>query len=164
MKFLADAMCGKLKTFLRIFGYDTVYADDLEDVFNISPVPDEKLAEYAIENNCIIITRDYPFYKKNRDRSIFLEGEGVYNYLNQLKVKLNLEYNFEMGKARCSICNAELKKIEDKNKILNDVKPQTLKYYQNFYQCTNPECKKVYWRGTHIEKIMKKLKMHQNLN
>ncbi|TFG30729.1 MAG: hypothetical protein EU532_00115 [Promethearchaeota archaeon] len=159
MKFLVDAMFGRLARFLRIFGYDTVYADDLEEFFGMVPVPDEKLAEYALENNRIIITRDYSFYKKNRDRSIFLEGEGVYNYLNQLKAKLNLEYNFEMGNARCSICNAELKKVEDKNNIMNDVKPQTLKYYQNFFQCTNPKCKKVYWKGTHIEKIMKKLKV-----
>ena len=83
IKFLTDAMYGRLTRFLRIFGYDTIYADDLEDHFKISPVPDEKLAEYALENNRIIITRDYEFHKKNRDRSIFLEGEGVYNYLHQ---------------------------------------------------------------------------------
>ena len=94
MKFLVDAMFGRLARFLRIFGYDTVYADDLEEIYGIIPVPDEKLAEFALEDNRIIITRDYTFYKKFRDRSIFLEGEGVYNYLNQLKVKLNLEYNF----------------------------------------------------------------------
>lgn len=159
IKFLTDAMYGKLTRFLRIFGYDTVYADDLEVVFGIVPVPDEKLAEYALETNRIIITRDYSFYKKNRDRSIFLEGEGVYNYLHQLKNKLNLEFNFNMGNARCSICNSELEKVADKNKIINDVKPQTFQYYKEFYQCINPKCKKVYWKGTHIEKIIKKLNM-----
>lgn len=158
MKFLADAMCGKLKTFLRIFGYDTVYADDLEEVFNISPVPDKMLAEYAIKNDRIIITRDYPFYKKFKDRSIYLEGEGVYNYLSQLKLKFNLEYDFNIKKARCSICNSILKKINDKNQIINEVKPQTLKQFENFYQCTNPKCKKVFWKGSHIEKIMSRLK------
>lgn len=157
MKFLVDAMFGKLTRFLRIFGYDTIYADDLEEFFNTSPVPDEKLADYALENKRIIITRDYSFYKKNRDRSIFLEGEGVYNYLNQLKNKLNLEYNFNMQKARCSICNSGLEKVRDKNKIINDVKPETFKYTEDFYQCTN--CKKVYWKGAHIEKIMERLKI-----
>ena len=159
IKFLTDAMYGRLTRFLHIFGYDTVYADDLEVVFGIVPVPDEKLAEYALETNRIIITRDYSFYKKNRDRSIFLEGEGVYNYLHQLKNKLNLEFNFNMGNARCSICNSELEKVADKNKIINDVKPQTFQYYKEFYQCINPKCKKVYWKGTHIEKIIKKLNM-----
>ena len=156
IKFLTDAMYGRLTRFLRIFGYDTVYADDLEEYFHISPVPDEKLAEYAIENNRIIITRDYEFHKKHRDRSIFLEGEGVYNYLDQLKKKLKLDYNFEMQTARCSVCNSELEKVKDKNLIINDVKPETFKHFEEFYQCA--KCKKVYWKGTHIEKIMKNLK------
>ncbi len=163
IKFLTDAMYGRLTRFLRIFGYDTVYADDLEGVFGIVPVPDEKLAEYAIENNRIIITRDYAFYKKNRDRSIFLEGEGVYNYLDQLKKKLQLNFNFDMQKARCSMCNSELEKVNDKNLIINEVKPETFKYFEEFYQCT--KCKKVYWKGTHIEKIMERLKSKQrNVN
>jgi hypothetical protein len=157
MKFLVDAMFGRLARFLRIFGYDTIYADDLEELFKISPVPDDKLADYALENNRIIITRDYSFYKKHRDRSIFLEGEGIYNYLDQLKRSLSLEYNFNMQKARCSICNSNLGKVKDKAKIINEVKPETFKYIEDFYQCTN--CKKVYWKGTHIEKIMERLKI-----
>ncbi|TFG18791.1 MAG: twitching motility protein PilT, partial [Promethearchaeota archaeon] len=27
-----------------------------------------------------------------------------------------------------------------------------------FYQCTNSNCKKIYWKGTHIENIVNKLK------
>ncbi|TFG09204.1 MAG: hypothetical protein EU539_00095 [Promethearchaeota archaeon] len=158
-KFLTDAMFGKLTRFLRIFGYDTVYADDLKETFNVNPVPDELLAEYALENDRIIITRDYPFYKKNRDRSIFLKGEGVYNYLHQLKNTLNLEYNFDMPKARCSICNSELRKVKDKIEIKNEVKHETYKHYEDFYRCVN--CKKIFWRGTHIEKIIKQIKKRE---
>ena len=98
MKFLADAMLGKLARFLRIFGYDTVYANDLEEYFSICPVPDNKLLEYAIEDDRIIITRDFPFYKKAKERCVYLEGEGVYNYLNQLQLKMNLIYNFNITK------------------------------------------------------------------
>ena len=35
MKFLVDAMLGKLARFLRIFGYDTIYANDLMLTFSI---------------------------------------------------------------------------------------------------------------------------------
>ena len=62
MKFLVDAMLGKLVHFLRIFGYDTVYADELETYFNMTPVSDEKLLEYAEKENRIIITKDLPFF------------------------------------------------------------------------------------------------------
>lgn len=158
MKFITDAMFGRLTRFLRIFGYDTVYANDLEDYFQIDPVPDDKLLEYAEKNNRIIITKDYLFHKKIRDKSILLEGEGVYNYLRQLKIKLDLSYNFNMKKARCSKCNFELMGVDDKNSIKNFVEPETFKYNDDFYQCTNSNCKKIYWKGTHIEKIVNKLK------
>ena len=158
MKFVTDAMFGRLTRFLRIFGYDTVYANDLEDYFQVNPVPDDKLLEYAEQNNRILITKDYLLNKKIRDKSILLEGEGVYNYLKQLKIKLDLSYNFNMKIARCSICNFELTGVDDKNSIKNFVEPETFKYNDDFYQCTNSNCKKIYWKGTHIENIIDQLK------
>jgi len=158
MKFVTDAMFGRLTRFLRIFGYDTVYANDLEDYFQVNPVPDDKLLEYAEQNNRILITKDYLLHKKIRDKSILLEGEGVYNYLKQLKIKLDLSYNFNMKIARCSICNFELTGVDDKNSIKNFVEPETFKYNDDFYQCTNSNCKKIYWKGTHIENIIDQLK------
>jgi uncharacterized protein with PIN domain len=158
MKILVDAMLGKLARFLRIFGYDTVYANDLEDYFSISPVPDNKLLEYAIEDERIIITRDYLFHKKARNNSIYLEGEGVYNYLNKLEIKLGLSYNFDMQIARCSVCNSDLEEVKDKRLIQEDVQTETYKHYNEFFQCKNPKCNKVFWKGTHIEDIISRLK------
>jgi len=157
MKFLVDAMLGKLARFLRIFGNDTVYANDLEDHFKESPVSDENLIIYAGEHDRIIITKDYPLHKKLFDSSIFLEGEGIYNYLHQLKIKLNLDFTFNIEKARCSTCNSRLEKIIDKNLIEKDVKSATLKHYNDFYQCKNPECNKIFWKGSHIDRILSSL-------
>ena len=158
IRFLTDSMFGRLTRLLRIFGYDTVYANDLENYFEVSPVPDDLLLKYALEHDRIIITRDYPFFKKNKKKIIYLEGEGVYHYLFQLKKKMHLEYNFVLQKARCSICNSSLEKVKDKKEIINEVKPQTFKYYNEFYQCTKCEKRKIYWEGAHIDKIMKQLK------
>ncbi len=160
LKFLTDAMLGKLTRFLRIFGYDTVYANDLEDYFGLRPLPDDKLLEYATKNDRILITRDYPFYKKIPKNRIFLEGEGVYNYLKQLKDKLNLNYNFSMEKARCSICNAILSKVTNKESIRNEVQPETFKFHDDFFQCENLSCKKIFWEGTHINDIIKKMNIN----
>ena len=155
IKFLTDAMFGKLTRFLRMFGYDTVYANDLEDDYKLYPMPDNKLLEYAIEHDRIIITKDLPFHKTCEDRSIYLNGDGVYNYLRQLKNALGLEYNINMKLARCSLCNSNLEFVEDNNSIKDSVKDATFKYYNVFYQCVN--CKKVFWKGSHIDKITKKL-------
>ncbi|TFF69198.1 MAG: hypothetical protein EU516_00805 [Promethearchaeota archaeon] len=164
MKFLVDAMLGKLVRFLRIFGYDTVYADDLEEFFNMSPVSDDKLKEYAQKENRIIITKDLPFYNKIRFKAVYLKGEGVYNYLNQLKLKLNLEYKFQIHRARCSVCNSVLEKVQDKNSIKEEVPVQTYENYDDFYQCSKPECGKIYWNGPHITDILTKIKKKQKKN
>ncbi len=157
MKFLTDAMFGKLTRLLRILGYDTVYADDLEEYFQKSPVLDDELAQYAKETDRIIITRDYPFYKKYRNRSIYLDGVGVYNYLDKLKNSLQLEYNFDINQARCSLCNSNLEKVKNINLIKDKVKVETYKHYKKIFQCKNQNCKKVFWKGTHIENILKRL-------
>lgn len=158
IKLLVDAMLGKLARFLRIFGYDTVYANDLEKIYHLTPVPDEKLKDYAKENNRIILTKDYEFYRKLKDKCIYLEGEGVYNYLKQLKFKLNLDYNFKMENARCSICNSPLKKVIDKKFLSNEILSETYKNYDEFYQCIDSKCKKVFWKGSHIIDIIQRLK------
>jgi uncharacterized protein with PIN domain len=155
LKFLVDAMLGKLSRFLRIFGYDTVYANDLEDLFNEKPISDDKLLRYAQEHERIILTRDFPFHHK-APNSIFLEGRGIYNYLKQLKEKLGLKYNFDIKNARCSACNSEIKKITSEE-AKNYVEPKVLTHITEFYQCENPKCQKVFWKGTHIDDISKKL-------
>jgi len=156
-KFLVDSMLGKLARFLRIFGYDTIYANDLEEFFGESPVPDDKLKQFAEENNRIIITKDYIFCKKMKGRSIYLKGEGVYNYLNQLREELQMNYTFLMERARCSVCNSIMERVKDKKLIKNSVLDETYNNYNEFYQCINPNCNKVFWNGPHILDITKKI-------
>lgn len=158
MKFLTDAMLGKLTRFLRIFGYDTIYASDLVDFYNTNPVPDEKLKEYAMQSNRIILTKDLPFYNRSKENAILLEGKGVYNYLFQLQQKLNLIYEFNIENARCSVCNATLKKVIDKETIKKLVKHGTFKTYNEFFQCINPNCQQIFWNGPHIADIINNLK------
>jgi uncharacterized protein with PIN domain len=151
MKFLTDAMLGRLTRLLRIFGYDATYAEDIE-----TSAPDSTLLEYAIKEDLIILTKDYPFHKRAGERSIYLTGEDVYDYLQQLKDEIGLQYNFDMQIARCSVCNSTLHSVE-KELIKDEVKSETYKYYDKFFQCNNSECKKIYWKGSHIDDILKKL-------
>ena len=157
MKFLVDAMLGKLARFLRIFGYDALFANDLVEVFDIDPIPDERLLTYAQQSNRVIITKDYPFYKQIKGKAIYLEGEGVYNYLNQIQEHLGLKLEFSIGKARCTVCNSPLKRIEEKSDIKDHVLQETYIQFNEFYQCINLKCKKIYWKGSHIDDIENKL-------
>jgi len=153
MKFLTDAMLGKLTRFLRIFGFDTIYANDLITFFQLNPVPDKNLIEYAKRDGRIIITKDYALYKHYTENSIFLKGEGIYNYLKQLNKLFGLNFKFNLKRARCSICNSQLQRVENKNSIKKLVLEETYNNYDEFYQCLNLKCKKLYWQGSHIEDI-----------
>jgi len=158
MKFLVDAMLGKLARFLRIFGYDTIYANDLITFYGIDPVPDEKLLQFALESKRIIITKDLPFFLKIKNRGVLLEGEGVYHYLKQLKRKLNLQFDFKIFNGRCSLCNGSLIKVENKDSIKDLVQPESFRNYSDFYKCSNSECGQIFWEGPHITDIVAKIR------
>ncbi|MFX1279953.1 MAG: DUF5615 family PIN-like protein [Promethearchaeota archaeon] len=163
MKFLVDAMLGKLARFLRIFGYDTLFANDLVEFYDVDPIPDDQLLAYAQKSKRMIITKDYPFYKRINEKAIYLKGEGVYNYLAQLKRNLNLKFEFKIERARCTACNSTLKEICEKESIKDLILPETYNHYDVFFQCENVNCKKIYWKGSHIDDIENKLLISSNL-
>lgn len=51
---------------------------------------------------------------------------------------------------RCLVCNGLLKTVE-KATIVDQLEPKTIRYYDTFFQCT--DCVKIYWRGTHYERM-----------
>ena len=153
MKFLTDSMFGKLTRLLRIFGHDTVYAEEI-----MESAPDSELLKYAIDNDRIILTRDKPFSELAEQNSIFLEDIDAYVNLLWLQREIDLTLDFSIQNARCSTCNSALDKIKDKASIKDQIMEETFNSFQDFYMCSNPKCNKIYWRGSHIEKIINKLK------
>jgi hypothetical protein len=153
MKFLTDSMFGKLTRLLRIFGHDTVYAEEI-----MKSAPDSELLKHAIKHDRIILTRDKPFHEIAKNNSIYLEKIDAYDNLLWLQRKIELTLDFSIKNARCSACNSNLKKVEDNESIKNQIMQETFNSFQNFYRCSNPICNKIYWKGSHIEKIINKLK------
>jgi uncharacterized protein with PIN domain len=49
-------------------------------------------------------------------------------------------------------CNGIIKKIE-KQEVLARLQPQTIEYFDEFYQCQH--CHRIYWKGSHYEKMLK---------
>jgi uncharacterized protein with PIN domain len=153
MKFLTDSMFGKLTRLLRIFGHDTVYAEEI-----MKSAPDSELLKHAIKHDRIILTRDKPFHEIAKNNSIYLEKIDAYDNLLWLQRKIELTLDFSIKNARCSACNSYLKKVEDNESIKNQIMQETFNSFQVFFKCLNSNCNKIYWRGSHIEKIINKLK------
>ena len=138
MKFLVDHMLGKLAKYLRFLGYDTYYPKNR--------MSDDDLIKIAKDEGRIIITRDKELAR--RSGGFYVPSE---NYLEQLKMVIE-RYNLkdDMMLTRCSICNEILVPV-NKERVKDKIPPYVYEHQNEFYIC--PKCGRVYWWGTHTERI-----------
>jgi len=145
MKFIVDGMLGKLGRWLRFMGYDTLYFNTHKKVI---------LIRKAKEEGRIILTKDRKLSSENPEIVIFLCGENTREQLAEVKKKLLLSPDPEKFFTICSLCNVKLE--EKKKEEVKGLVPEYVYKTQNeFSQC--PRCKRVYWKGTHWEKMNKVL-------
>ncbi len=151
MQFLVDAMLGNLARWLRLFGHDALYANDL-----IGPgeegLSDASLGKIAHEQKRILITRDKEFAKRIQG-SVFVPGTDNLENLKIVQQTLGIRLSFNQDLARCTNCNGSLVKIKDKQSIKSLVPPKTFARFDEFWQCSNPNCAKIFWQGSHFEDI-----------
>jgi len=146
MGFIADGMLGGLARWLRLAGYDTIY---------FSKHGKEEMLRLARKESRVILTRDRNLYLDNRDIAVFVESEGRYMQLKEVKQKLSLRVNPEKFFTRCSLCNCLL---EGKNKSdISSLLPEKVRdRHDKFSWC--PLCKRFYWEGGHCKEIRETLK------
>lgn len=147
MKFLCDRMLGTLAKWLRIYGFDTFYAD--------SEIDDNELLRIAKGENRTLITRDKElvFYGKRENLDV-IEIKTT-DLDEQLKIVLkHVKIDKSKFLSRCIVCNSivdEIKKDDVKNKIPKKV----FENNDEFWFCK--KCDKIYWRGTHYNDMIKKI-------
>src|SRR6056297_837031 len=140
-RFIADAHLGKLVSYLRILGFDTLYFNDFGDKF---------LAEKASEQNRILLTRDHGLLmRKKVEYGYFIRSDDPKEQLKEVISRYNL-LKYINKSSRCPKCNHLLEKIA-KEKIIDRLEPKTKKYFNKFYIC--PNCEQIYWKGSHFKKI-----------
>jgi uncharacterized protein len=136
-KFIADAMLGRLVTWLRIYGFDTAYARTW---------PDDELVARALHEGRLILTRDTRLIQRGlvRNRHFFIRGD---HYREQLQQVLD---RFPPDPAhwltRCLRCNRVLA-VADKRSVSGRVPPYVYASQERFEIC--PQCGRIYWRATH---------------
>ena len=142
VRFLVDANVGKLAKLLRMAGFDTAYHDTLHD---------KELAEKASTQQRILLTRDRALLKRKN----ILYGRLIRsrNPADQLIEVMSLFGIREKANpfSRCLECNSLLESI-DKPAILHRLEPLTKKYFESFNRC--PSCDKIYWAGSHKDKMV----------
>jgi uncharacterized protein with PIN domain len=134
MKFLADAMLGKLAKWLRILGYDVLYYRNLED---------RKLLDLARSEGRVLLTRDEEL--RRRCRGISISSDGWREQLRELAQVIRLETGALF--TRCLECNAPLERVSGAE-VKDSVSPYILATQEEFGRC--PQCGRTYWKGTHF--------------
>jgi len=144
-RFAADANVGRLAGLLRLAGFDTFYAPDL---------PDLELAELVARERRLLLTRDLALLK--RKEVVFgrlVRAAKPYKQLREIIDLYGLADSLQ-PLSRCQHCNGVLVTVA-KEEIVDRLEPLTRKYYDEFKLC--PDCRRIYWAGSHQEKIMNKL-------
>ncbi len=152
MKFLADAMLGKLSRWLRMLGQDVEYSTLLGD---------DQLLEKAKAEGRVLLTRDLELYQRALGRGLeafYVQGKSEAERLAELAKRFGLPLEIDMDKSHCPRCNGKLQ-VAAKEQVKGDVEENTFLYYDRFWKC--PNCGHVYWQGAHWKQIQQTLKQAQ---
>lgn len=161
MKFATDGMLGKLTRWLRLAGENVICVND----YSLTPEEeDEFLLEKAENDSRVLLTRDKNLYRralKNKLDSILIENEGdVAKQLSRISETIDGSIEINIGSSRCPVCNGELisiRKLSVPEKVPNGV----LEDNDKFWKCE--KCDKIYWPGTHWDKMEEIVKRFEKL-
>ncbi len=149
MKFIVDHNVGKLARRLRMMGFDSVFFTGEDD---------GRMVKQALAEDRILLTRDTGIMLRRlvtsgRVRAILLQSEVPEEQMRQLISALDI-----IGEAHpFTIC------VEDnyplvaatEEEVKDRVPPYVFKTQTQYMEC--PECRRVYWRGTHWIAMLHKL-------
>ncbi|MEW6110142.1 MAG: Mut7-C RNAse domain-containing protein [Nitrospirota bacterium] len=145
MKFIADAMLGRLAKWLRLLGFDVLYYPDIDD---------RMLIRIAREQDRTVLTRDTRLLRNKGIRDyIFIKSDNIFEQLSEMKIRLDFAHSELFG--RCIVCNGILSDVSGKEDIREYVPDFIYHNHNDFIKCIN--CGKVYWKGTHHRNIKEKI-------
>ncbi len=151
MRFIVDSNVGRLATWLRIAGFDTLFAKSIDD---------NRLVRIALDEDRVLLTKDRQILKRRlvtsgRLKVILIEDDEVKAQLRQVLATLNLA-----GQLRpfslCVECNEPLVPRE-REEVEELVPPYVFQTQTQYMQC--PGCLRIYWRGTHWERMSRELEV-----
>jgi uncharacterized protein with PIN domain len=148
-KFIVDHNVGKLTGWLRLMGYDARFFDGDDD---------SELVAMAKAEGRVILSRDTQIMKRRLITSgqigaILIDSDQPERQIHQVIDTLGLDSHFKPF-SLCLECNQALVE-RSKDEVAELVPPYVFKTQNQFMQC--PNCRRIYWRGTHWRAMTKKL-------
>jgi uncharacterized protein len=143
--FVSDGHLGGLTRNLRLLGFDVAYPKNADD---------RQLLEVMARENRALLTRD---------RRLLMHRIVKHGYCprsqNADEQTIEVVRRFDLSEliapfTRCLRCNAPLEEAT-KAEIIDKLEPLTKIYYDQFRRC--PDCKQIYWSGSHFPKLQKRI-------
>lgn len=144
-RFVLDNHLGRLASYLRLLGFDTLYYSDGDDVH---------LAQIAHQERRILLTRDRGLLKRRLvTYGYCVRSRDTHKQLAAVLHRFALWSQVQPWR-RCLRCNCPLENV-DKESIQHRLEPRTRAYYNEFHWC--PDCDQIYWKGSHYTRMQRYL-------
>lgn len=138
-RFLLDVHLGRLASYLRLLGFDTLYE-------NVADDPD--LAAKSRDEGRVLLTRDVGLLKRSVVRhGYFVRATSPAQQAEEVVRRYGLSGAIAPF-SRCLRCNGPLTTVE-KAEIEEQLPPRVREQYELFHRCA--ACDHVYWQGTHYQ-------------
>ncbi len=147
IRFFCDAGLGGLARWLRAAGYDALWEAGIDD---------DELLRQGVKHAAVILTTDSMLMERRvlRDGLIpALWMPPTLTIAEQLLLVFR-EFALAVQDSRCMSCGGELRRA-DKETLRDRIPPRTYLWLDQFFVCNR--CDKVFWHGTHWQRIRKEL-------
>jgi len=150
-KFIADVHLGRLARYLRMLGFDVLYKNNFDD---------DEIVKISLDKKRTILTKNRRLLKRNDvTHSYWVRGDKIKEQVVEIINRFDLKKLIKEF-TRCTECNSILKSIS-KSEIINKLPPKVSDSQKSFSIC--PSCKKLYWKGTHHQRMLSFIKAIKNI-
>lgn len=140
-RFVVDVNLGRLARLLRVLGFDVWWS---------SAADDQTLADISLDQQRILLTRDRGLLKRRTiTHGLFVHSQHPEEQTLEVLRRLDLRRRIKPF-TRCVRCNGQLAAVV-KDEVIDQLEPLTRRYYDEFSRC--PECGRIYWAGSHFDKL-----------
>ncbi len=137
--FAAEKTLGKLAKWLRILGFDTLYAPDLSG---------NRLT--GVDKKRVLLTRTRRIRDMNLSRRcIFIASDDSLEQLREVIQAMGMTKRDIRPFSRCIRCNALIRRVQ-KDSVRKMVPDYVWESHDTFRMCAL--CQRIYWPGTHTRR------------
>ncbi|HPC40161.1 MAG TPA: Mut7-C RNAse domain-containing protein [Spirochaetota bacterium] len=151
-RFVLDVHLRKLARRLRLMGFDVDYHPDRDD---------DALADIAEREGRILLSRDRQLMMRRKvSRGLYVRNTDPDLQVDEVLERLDLR-KLCRPFTRCIECNGLIEAVDPATAgVMDLIPPGVRSWCAEYYRCLG--CGKIYWKGSHYEKLMKRVNQISN--